>query len=150
MWFWTIFSLGAPDKSKMTTPKRSPSQLSDILSTKRENSAIFRNANDHLVKLVKSKSSKVTKPPVIRSLAADIVWILPFIVNWKNNSTVNCGRGGGKDTKNLVRWWTTHHGFALQPGALNDWIKSFPLGLRTFIVDLSYGVMRPSLPIVTY
>ena len=94
MWFWTILSLGAPDKSKMTTPKRSPSQLSDILSTKRENSAIFRNANDQVVKLVKSKSSKVTKPPLIRSLAADIVWILPFIVNWKNNSTVNCGQGG--------------------------------------------------------
>lgn len=60
-------------KSKTTTLKRSPGQLSDTLSTKRENSPIFRNANNQVVKLVKGQSSRVTKLLVTRSLAADIV-----------------------------------------------------------------------------
>ena len=60
-------------KSKTTTLKRSPSQLSDTRSTKRENSPIFRNANNQVVKLVKGQSSRVTKLLVTRSLAADIV-----------------------------------------------------------------------------
>lgn len=60
-------------KSKTTTLKRFPIQLSDTLSTKRENSPIFRNANNQVVKLVKGQSSRVTKLLVTRSLAADIV-----------------------------------------------------------------------------
>ena len=73
---------------RVPTLEKTPSYLRDILSIKSEKlqSSVSRIANDQTVKRVNNETSGFRELPVTRSLAANVMYILPCVVKYHDTA----------------------------------------------------------------